>query len=117
MEASLRQLEQTEAKYQAELDAALAQFKELVQQAETVDATELHRERQSWRTAKTQDARSKLQQVYGEKYSPFTMMDAERDVANLLRDDEKRLHRDVEKQSRTQPQQPRKKQPRKDYER
>ena len=42
MESSLQRLEQTEAKYQAELDAALAQFRELAGEVERMDkATEI----------------------------------------------------------------------------
>ena len=65
MESSLQRLEQTEAKYQAELDAALAQFRELTGEAESMDKAELHTRRQGLRKTYTQDARDKLQQAHG----------------------------------------------------
>jgi len=53
-------LEQTEAKYQAELDAALAQFRELTGEAESMDKAELHTQRQILRKPYAQDARDRL---------------------------------------------------------
>ena len=62
MESSLQRLEQREAKYQAELDGALAQFRELTTEAETMDKAELHTQRQLLRKLYTQDARSRLKE-------------------------------------------------------
>lgn len=59
MESSLLRLEQTETKYQAELDAALAQFRELTGEAENVDKAELTERRQFLRKPNTQDPRCK----------------------------------------------------------
>lgn len=117
MESSLQRLEQTEAKYQAELDAALAQFRELAWEAESMDKAELHNHRQLLRKSNTRDARFRLQQTHGKQYSVFTMMDAERDVENLLRDDEKRMEPPVQKPPARRQPEPRKKQPNRDYER
>ena len=91
MESSLQRLEQTEAKYQAELDAALAQFRELAGEAEGVDKVELDIQRQSLRKAYTCDARDKLQQDHGEQYNVITMLEAEQDVEHLLREEERKL--------------------------
>lgn len=91
MESSLYRLKQTEAKYEAELNAALDQFRKLTREAENIDKAELRAQRQLLREANTQDAQSKLQRAHGKQYSVFTMIDAERDVENLLRDEEKRL--------------------------
>jgi hypothetical protein len=91
MEKSLQQLEKTQAKYQAELDAALAQFRELAGKGEDMDKAELYRQRQSLRDSYTQEAKEKLQQTHGEQYSIFTMMEAEQDVENLTWEEEKRL--------------------------
>ncbi|MBR2928567.1 MAG: MobA/MobL family protein [Oscillospiraceae bacterium] len=110
MESSLQRLEQAETKYQAELDGALRQFHDLTQEAETVDKSELQNQRQLLRKSNTQDAKSKIQQVYGKQYRAMTMMDAERDVESLLRDDEKRLKPLVEKTSVRQEVKPRKEQ-------
>lgn len=117
MESSLQRLEQKEAKYQAELDAALAQFRELTGEAESMDKAELHAHRQILRKPYAQDARDKLQQAHGKQYSMFTMLDAEQDVEKLLWEDEKRLEPPAQKLPVRQQLEPRKKQPNRDYER
>ena len=115
MESSLQRLEQTEAKYQAELDAALAQFRELAGEAEGMDKAELAKRRQLLRKPNTQDARSRLQQAHGKQYSVFTMMEAEQDVENLLREDEKRLEPLVQKPPARQQSEPGQKRHNRDY--
>jgi len=117
MENSLQRLEQTEAKYQAELNAALAQFQELAREAEGMDKAELARRRQLLRKSNTQDARSRLQQAHGKQYSVFTMMEAEQDVENLLRENEKRLELPKQKTPVRQQLEPRNKQPNWDHKR
>ena len=117
MESSLQRLEQTEAKYQAELDAALAQFRELTEKAESMDKVELHAHRQILRKSNTQDARDRLQQAHGKQYSPITMMEAQQDVDHLLRVDERRLEPPVQKRPVRHQPEPQKKQPKRDYER
>ena len=117
MESSLQRLEQTEAKYQAELDAALAQFRELTGEAESMDKAELHACRQILRKPNTQDARDKLQQAHGKQYSAITMMEAQQDVDHLLREDERKLEPPVQKRPVRHQPEPRKKQPKRDYER
>ena len=117
MERSLQRLEQAEAKYQAELDAALAQFLELAGEAESMDKTELHNQRQLLRKPYNKDAREKIQQAHGNQYSALVMLEAEQDVDHLLREDERKLEPPVQKPpTRPQPE-PRKKQPNRDYER
>jgi len=117
MESSLQRLEQTEAKCQAELDAALAQFRDLVGEAESMDKAELRTHRQTLRKTHTQDARDRLQQAHGKQYSPITMMEAQQNVDHLLREDERKLAPPVQKwPARHQPE-PQKKQPKRDYER
>ena len=117
MESSLQQLEQTEAKYQAELDAALAQFRELASEAERMDKAELHTQRQILRKPNTQDARDRLQQAHGKQYSPITMMEAQQDVDHLLQKDERKLELPVQKRPvRHQPEH-QKMPPKRDYER
>ena len=117
MESSLQRLEQTEAKYQAELDAALAQFRELTGEAESMDKAELHVQRQGLRKTYTQDARDKLQQAHGKQYSAITMMEAQQDVDHLLREDERKLEPPVQKRPVRHQPEPQKKQPKRDYER
>ena len=117
MESSLQRLEQTEAKYEAELDAALAQLRELTGEAENVDKAELHIQRQTLRKTYTQDARDKLQQAHGKQYSALTMMEAQQDVGHLLREDERKLAPPVQRlPARHQPES-QKKQSERDYER
>ena len=104
MESSLQRLEQREAKYQAELDGALAQFRELTTEAETMDKAELHIQRQLFRKPYTQDAQSRLKEAHGNRYNIFTMMDAERDLDNLLWQEEKKPIPPVQEQpSNSQP--------------
>ena len=117
MESSLQRLEQTEAKYQAELDAALAQFRELTGEAENMDKAELHVQRQGLRKTYTQDARDKLQQTHGKQYSAITMMEAQQDVDHLLREDEEKLEPPVQKRPVRHQPEPQKKPLNRDYER
>ena len=117
MESSLQRLEQTEAKYQAELDAALAQFRELAGEADGMDKADLHAQRQILRKPHTQDARDKLQQAHGKQYSPITMMEAQQDVDHLLREDERKLEPPVQKRPLRHQSEPQKKPPKRDYER
>ncbi len=117
MESSLQRLEQTEAKYQAELDAALAQFRELTGEAESMDKTELRIQRQILRKPYAQDARDKLQQAHGKQYSPITMMEAQQDVDHLIREDERKLEPLVQKRPVRHQSEPQKKPPKRDYER
>ena len=117
MESSLQRLEQTEAKYQAELDAALAQFRELAGEAEGMDKAELHAYRQILRKPNTQDARDRLQQAHGKQYSPITMMEAQQDVDHLLREDERKLEPPVQKWPVRHQPEPGQKRPKRDYER
>ena len=117
MESSLQRLEQTEAKYQAELDAALAQFRKLTEEAESMDKVGLHAHRQILRKPNTQDARDKLQQAHGKQYSPITMMEAQQDVDHLLREDERKLEPPVQKRPVRHQPEPQKKPPKRDYER
>jgi len=117
MESSLQRLEQTEAKYQAELDAALAQFRELTGEAESMDKAELADQRKLLRKTYTKDAVDKLQQAHGSKYSVFTMMDTKQDIDALLRDEERKLTPPVKKPPAKQQREPGQKRPKRDYER
>ena len=112
MEKSLQQLEKTQAKYPAELDAALAQFRELTDKGETLDKAERSRQRQSLRTSYTQEAREKLQRTHGKQYSAFTMLEAEQDLENILWEEEKRLEPQEENSQHTEIERKRSKQDR-----
>ena len=117
MESSLQRLEQTEAKYQAELDAALAQLRELAGEVESVDKEELQDQRQLLRKSYTKNAREKIQQAHGKQYNVITMLEAEQDVDHLLREDERKLEPPIRKPSVGYRSELRKEQSGRDYER
>ena len=56
----------------------------MVDQAESLNKVELHRERQQLQRVYTQEAKETLKQVDGKQYSTVTMMEAEQDVENLV---------------------------------
>ena len=87
MESALKKLEAQEAKYSAELDAALKEYSELKKQASEFDAGELMEARISIRGEKERSAVTLVQDAYGEKYDSLTMFDSKRDVANLLHEE------------------------------
>ena len=97
--------------------AVLEQFRELTEEAESMDKVELHAHRQILRKPNTQDARDKLQQAHGKQYSPITMMEAQQDVDHLLREDERKLEPPVQKRPVRHQPEPQKKPPKRDYER
>ena len=83
-EAELEKLKQQEEKYAAELDKALKQYTELQEQAAGFDPVKLHETQQSIRPDKEQDAIHRVQNAYGDKYSPLTMFDSKRETVSLL---------------------------------
>ena len=87
MESTLKKLEAQEAKYSAELDAALKEYSELKEQASEFDAGELMEARLSIREEKERSAVTRVQDAYGEKYDSLMMFDSKRDVANLLHEE------------------------------
>ena len=87
MESALKKLEEQEAKYSAELDAALKEYSELKEQASEFDAGELMEARLSIREEKERSAVTRVQDAYGEKYDSLMMFDSKRDVANLLHEE------------------------------
>ena len=87
MESALKKLEAQEAKYSAELDAALKEYSGLKEQASEFDADELMEARLSIRGEKERSAVTRVQDAYGEKYDSLMMFDSKRDVANLLHEE------------------------------
>lgn len=87
MESALKKLEAQEAKYSAELDAALKEYSELKEQASEFDAGELMEARLSIREEKERSAVTRVQDTYGERYDSLMMFDSKRDVANLLHEE------------------------------
>ena len=83
-ETDLKKLEEHEAWYAVELDAALKQYAELQKQAAEFEPLELYQARQSLRSDKEQSAIRRVQNTYGKAYNSMTMFDAKRETANLL---------------------------------
>ena len=84
MEQNLKRLEEQEQKYSAELDAALNEYAGLREQAQGFDPVQLHEARHAIRPEKEQEAESRVQAVYGEKYSPLLMFDSKKAVSRML---------------------------------
>ena len=87
MESALKKLEAQEAKYSAELDAALKEYSELKEQASEFDAGEPMEARLSIREEKERSAVTRVQDAYGERCDSLIMFDSKRDVANLLHEE------------------------------
>ena len=94
MEANLARLEQQEQKYTAELNAALAEYKELKAQTADFDPDELAMAQLAIRPQKEASAESRVQVAYGDKFDFWTMISAKRDVAELLGEEEPRSIRE-----------------------
>ena len=118
MESALKKLEAQEAKYSAELDAALKEYSGLKGQASEFDAGELMEARLSIREEKERSAVTRVQDTYGEKYDSLMMFDSKRDVANLLHEEaETRSVRERLRQKQQAQTQRQRKPKRKDWER
>ncbi|HCG35069.1 MAG TPA: mobilization protein [Clostridiales bacterium] len=87
MEASLKKLEQSESKYAAELEEALAEYTRLTEQATELDADALSAERATLRPDAQQAAVQRLQAAYGTQYQPEVLRRCKRDIAVLLGED------------------------------
>ena len=90
MEQSLKRLEEQGQKYSTELDAALNEYAGLREQAQGFNPVQLYETRQAIRPGKEQEAESRAQQVYGEKYSPLLMFDSKKAVSRMLHEDMER---------------------------
>lgn len=84
MEQSLKRLEEQEQKYSSELDTALTEYARLRGQAQGFDLVQLYEARQAIRPTKEQEAESRAQEVYDEKYSPLLMFDSKKTVSRML---------------------------------
>lgn len=80
MEQSLKQGEEQEQKYSAELAAALNEYTWLRDQAQSFDPVQFYEARQAIHPNKEQKAESRAQEVYGEKYNPLLMFDSKKEV-------------------------------------
>ena len=84
MEAGLKQLEQQEQKYTAELGNALKEYTELKEQAAEFDADELMSECLAIRPDKERSAAFRVQSIYGDRYKPLMMYDSKQDLSEML---------------------------------
>ncbi len=74
----------------AELDAALNEYAGLREQAQGFDPVQLYETKQAIRPGKEQEAESRAQEVYGEKYNPLLMFDSKKVVSRMLHEDMER---------------------------
>ena len=84
MENSLNKLDQQETKYASELEAALAQYTELQQQAADMEAMELDTARHAIRPGKERETAQRLQAAHGKKFDFGTLAQSRKDVAKML---------------------------------
>ena len=86
MESSLETLNQQEKKYTVELDAALAQYTELQQQAANMDTIELDVARHAIRPDKERETVQRLQAAYGKKFDSGMLVQSRKNIAKILDD-------------------------------
>ena len=86
LEANLQKLEEREQKYAAELEGALQEYAEVKAQAADLDPVKLYEARQTTRPRYEAATRKKLEQAYGDKYSPLRWVDAKQAQAKLIND-------------------------------
>lgn len=87
LEAGLKKLETSEARYTVELDDALKQYAEFQEQAAEFDPAELYEARQTIRSGHEQSAIQRVQDAYGDKYNLLMMFESRRDVGELLNEE------------------------------
>ena len=92
-EASLSKLEQQEEKYSSELETALSEYADLKEQSADFEPAELYAQRMALRSEKSASASNRIQSVYGEKYDPLLMFESQRDIAELLQEEQKHRER------------------------
>ena len=86
LESNLEKLDEQEQKYSVELETALHEYAEAKSKTVGLDPVELYEARQSIRPGQEAAANEKLEQVFGEKYSPLRWMDAKRAQMRLTND-------------------------------
>lgn len=86
IEGSITKLEQSQARFSVERDAAAAQFRSMREQAATVDPDELMDARLTLRTEKEAEAAWRLQAAYGEKFDSELLRTSRQEVSGLLGD-------------------------------
>ena len=84
MESSLEKLNQQEIKSTSELEAALAQYTELQQQAADMDALELDTTCHAIRPDKERETVQRLQTAYGKKFDSGMLVQSRKNIAKML---------------------------------
>ena len=87
MEAGLKNLEEQEKKYSAELDKALAEYAELKAQASDFDSVELYQVRQVLRPAQEKAAERQLEETLQKRPSFSLLLNAKQEVSRLIGED------------------------------
>ena len=90
MEQNLKRLEEQEQKYSNQLEATLKEYDGYLEQTQGFDPVQLYEARQANRPGKEQEVENRVQQVYGEKYSPLLMFDSKKTVSYMLNEDMER---------------------------
>ena len=113
LESNLQKLGEQEQKYSAELETTLHEYVEAKSQVAGLDPVELYEARQAIRPGYEAAANEKLEQVFGEKYSPLWWMDAKQAQTRLTNDSvEESAARQLAKHQRNpMPQRSRKRKP------
>ena len=88
LEATLQRVERRESKYEGELKAALAQYQELQEQANGMDASALDAARQSIRSDMEREVYRQAREVYGKRYDSGLMKQSHIDVVAMLGEQE-----------------------------
>ena len=86
LEASLQKLEAQEQKYSVELETVLQEYAGVKAQSTGLDPVELYEARHAIRSGYEAAVNEKLEQAYGDKYSPLRWMNAKRAQAKLTND-------------------------------
>ena len=84
MESSIETLDQQEIKYVSELEAALAQYTEMQQQAADMDTIELESARRTIRPDKERETDQRLQATYGKKFDSGMLAQSRKSIAKML---------------------------------
>ena len=84
MIANKEGLEHVSANAAASMDAEIAKYSELQEQAKAVDADELHVARMELRDDMNEEVREKIKATFGKNYDYDRFRQADRDVSDLL---------------------------------
>ena len=86
LESNLQKLDEQEQKYSAELETTLHEYAKVKSQAADLDPAELYEPGSPSGPNMKQTANEKLEQVFGDKYSPLRWMDAKQAQIRLTND-------------------------------